>query len=318
MIGYEISGFIDRITNECDIDRATLEAIWSNQKNHSVQNRHKSKDVNTNEESKSGCIYEYVKGAKKGEHCGITPKDGKSYCTTHKRFEDDGQKEQKILPTSKRGSKGKSLPKNRSVANPRKNKVDGPVLRMNKTINKIWHPDTSLVFRSRIDKIVIGKAVDGVVNDLSDEDIEKCKEYGFRFVEPVEPVEIEEEIPQPPRHIYMINDGKFWEATVTNCDCVVRYGAIGSEGTSKTRTFENNTLALKEMENKKNKKVNKGYTIVEEETAELSESEQFDDETLTTKAIGLSSDDGDDDDGDDDDDDGDDDELEEEIYTDDE
>jgi len=55
------------------------------------------------------------------------------------------------------------------------------VLKKNKTIGKIWHPETRLVFKSPSEKIVIGYFNDEEVIKLNEENIKVCKEWGFKF-----------------------------------------------------------------------------------------------------------------------------------------
>lgn len=57
-----------------------------------------------------------------------------------------------------------------------------PVLRKNHIINKWWHPDSGLVFKSSEEKIVIGIYKDEQLVDLSEEDVATCISYKFKYV----------------------------------------------------------------------------------------------------------------------------------------
>jgi hypothetical protein len=55
------------------------------------------------------------------------------------------------------------------------------LLRKNKAINKLWHEDTAMVFESIFNRVVIGKCVDDKIVPLTEDDIEVCKQNGFKF-----------------------------------------------------------------------------------------------------------------------------------------
>ena len=55
------------------------------------------------------------------------------------------------------------------------------VLKKNKTINKIWHPESTLVFKSSSEKLVIGRFQDGEVIPLDDEALDLCVQWKFKY-----------------------------------------------------------------------------------------------------------------------------------------
>jgi hypothetical protein len=55
------------------------------------------------------------------------------------------------------------------------------VLKKNKTINKIWHPESTLVFKSSNEKLVIGRFQDGEVIPLDDEALDLCVQWKFKY-----------------------------------------------------------------------------------------------------------------------------------------
>jgi hypothetical protein len=57
------------------------------------------------------------------------------------------------------------------------------VLKKNKTIDKIWHPDSTLVFKSSEEKLVIGRLENGQVIPLDDIAVELCEEWKFKYDE---------------------------------------------------------------------------------------------------------------------------------------
>ena len=55
------------------------------------------------------------------------------------------------------------------------------------------------------------------------------------------------------------NSCKFWEVTVTGSDVTVRYGRIGTDGQSKTKSFADETAAVRHAEKLIAAKTGKGY-----------------------------------------------------------
>ena len=115
--------------------------------------------------SDSLCKYIYKRGDKNGEQCTSKVKNT-DFCSKHKKSaskdETKESKEKKVTPDI--------LGKTTSL-----------VLRYNKEIDRFWHPETELVFESKDDKTAIGKKVGNKVKDLTDEDMELCKQKCFKF-----------------------------------------------------------------------------------------------------------------------------------------
>ena len=57
------------------------------------------------------------------------------------------------------------------------------VLKKNKSLDKIWHPDSTLVFKSSTEKVVIGRCVNDSLISLDDEALELCKQWKFKYDE---------------------------------------------------------------------------------------------------------------------------------------
>ena len=70
-------------------------------------------------------------------------------------------------------------------------------LKKNKEINKIWHQESTLVFKSAEEKVVIGRYTDDELIPLDSEALSLCEEWGFKYdkslVEEDQPDEEEEE-----------------------------------------------------------------------------------------------------------------------------
>ena len=56
------------------------------------------------------------------------------------------------------------------------------------------------------------------------------------------------------------NSRKFWEITVTGSEATVRYGRIGTDGQSKTKSFDDEAAAARHAERLIAAKTKKGYT----------------------------------------------------------
>ena len=75
------------------------------------------------------------------------------------------------------------------------------MLKKLKSINKIWHPESTLVFKSLEDKKVIGRFCDNEFIPLDNEALSRCSKWGFNYdpelveeeEEEVEPEEVEPE-----------------------------------------------------------------------------------------------------------------------------
>ena len=55
---------------------------------------------------------------------------------------------------------------------------------------------------------------------------------------------------------------KFWEVEVEGSDLTVRFGRIGTQGQSKTKSFADAAAAQKEWEKLVKEKTGKGYTLI--------------------------------------------------------
>lgn len=119
------------------------------------------------------CIYVFSKGDKKSEVCGVKTKDS-SYCTKHKKHQDKEPVEKVAKPIKKTAVTTGEKPCEKSV------KI---VLVKHKTLEKLYHPESNLVFKSNKERVVIGKCVDNIIVKLTEEDIEKCKRWRFNYEE---------------------------------------------------------------------------------------------------------------------------------------
>ena len=54
-------------------------------------------------------------------------------------------------------------------------------IRLNKRIGKFVHSPTGFVFVSKDETLVYGRLIDGIIVDLTEDDIQLCKKYFFRI-----------------------------------------------------------------------------------------------------------------------------------------
>jgi hypothetical protein len=67
------------------------------------------------------------------------------------------------------------------------------ILKKNKKLDKIYHPDSGLVFKSATEKVVIGRIVDDEFISLDEATLELCEQYNFKYDESlVETEEVDE------------------------------------------------------------------------------------------------------------------------------
>jgi len=110
------------------------------------------------------CGYVLLRGNNAGNACGKKNKKDSNFCSLHSKKKEDNIVV--VVDTT-------------NVPVPKK---PNPVLRMNKIIDKWWHPDTGLVFKSGDEKIVIGIFKDEQIADLSDADVATCIANKFKYV----------------------------------------------------------------------------------------------------------------------------------------
>jgi hypothetical protein len=127
------------------------------------------------------CPYIFTKGSREGSTCGSKPKNDKTYCSRHKKYEGQSPKVKKVSPPLRRSIV--SIKKKPA----RKKKQD--IILHKGPGGRLYHRPTGLVFGR--DKIAIGtwlraddcdnlSGVDEIV-PLTDENIAVAKKYMFAF-----------------------------------------------------------------------------------------------------------------------------------------
>jgi predicted DNA-binding WGR domain protein len=252
-----IAKYVKLVAKTYNLDKKELMNLWNTIRDKdgsssSIDSKVNTKaSLNTKSDTKSksksngGCPYEYIKGKRKGETCGVVSKDGSQYCSMHKKHEGQEPKERKVLPEPKKSimPAKKSSPVTKEVSR---------VLRKHKELDMIWHQETGLAFTTE-ERLVIGKIVNDKLVELTEEDIDTCNKWGFFYQM------------KKPQKIYLQTETKFWEIELEDKTINTRYGKIGSTGKTTTNTFDSVNLSCKEYQKLIAEKKKKGYNQVEQE-----------------------------------------------------
>lgn len=117
-----------------------------------------------------GCKHIMIRGERKGQNCGAKTSKDSSYCTKHKKSDEEEKSVTKPI--------AKPIDKSPTPLSEDSGLI---IARKNKDIDAFWHQKTGFVFKSGSDQQVIGKCVDKKVIPLSDDDIELCKSMNLSF-----------------------------------------------------------------------------------------------------------------------------------------
>jgi hypothetical protein len=173
-IKQTIEQYVDKIVEKYELDKNDLLQLW----NSDFKRESKKTVDKSDNHPNNGCIYKSSKGKNAGKLCGVKSKDGGKYCSVHKKYEKKSEIENKVVNEQKCKSSSKSK-------SPLPKQVQR-ILRKHKTLDKLYHQDTMLVFKSTTERVVVGKIVNNVIVDLTEDDIDTCKKWGFQYEEKVE------------------------------------------------------------------------------------------------------------------------------------
>jgi hypothetical protein len=136
-----------------------------------------------NNSTSKTCPYEFVRGSLKGTICGcVVKKHDRVFCPKHHK------KSNHTTDTSiTRERKTTPVP-------PVISDKPSRLLVRHKTLDKMWHEDSGLVFRDKTDLTVIGKCVDSVIIPLTTDDVKTCIEHKFKYEKVVEENGVEEKV----------------------------------------------------------------------------------------------------------------------------
>ena len=186
-INNSIGQYIKNINSKYpNTDPETLLSLWKQVSDSSKQESKevlkvaskelKTKQVETKqvETTENGCPYPFSKGSKAGTVCNTKPKNGSIYCSAHKKFEGQEPKPKKVIPEPKKPSSPKDAP----VPTPTDTK---PIFYTHKNLNILYHRETGMVIKSSKEPIVIGKLNKEIITPLTQDDIDTCKKWRFKY-----------------------------------------------------------------------------------------------------------------------------------------
>ena len=95
IVDKHIDNFIDKISDQYDIEKEELEELWTSSKTSSIKKPVKiTQEVVSKptpkvvtENNGTTCPYVYAKGSNAGEVCGCKIRSGGTYCSKHKKYE---------------------------------------------------------------------------------------------------------------------------------------------------------------------------------------------------------------------------------------
>lgn len=214
-INQAIDIYTENISNKYNINKQDLVDIWNQlepKKPPSATPTSLIKPIptssppvkDTNIEKPSGCPYLFTKGAREGEACNSKPVKGEVYCSRHKKYQDVEPKVKKVIPTAKKTMAETVKPSSKQLIGKKPVNI---ILKKHKILDKYMDTETGFLFRSKDDRVVIGRAVDDKCIPLNENDIEEIKSRGFKFEmttdkclniedEEIEDEEIEDEDPK--------------------------------------------------------------------------------------------------------------------------
>lgn len=206
-----IQVYSDKISEKYDIDSKELQEIWNNlsfdikltsknkenkenketvkkspvQKKENKTEKQNKKEKDGDDEADEAdeddrCPYVFTKGKNSGQSCNAKLKDGLTYCSKHQKCEGIGQAEKKKTPKTKESISSKAVGTTSKKSSPEKRPIE-KIIKLNNDINKLWHAETELVFKSKDERVVIASYRDDSLNPLTDDDIELCEKYGFKY-----------------------------------------------------------------------------------------------------------------------------------------
>jgi hypothetical protein len=179
-----------------------------------TEDKKKSKPV-VNEESDK-CVYVPNRGKSKGTVCGKRTVNGKKMCSTHKKYESelverDPSVSEGEAPIEKKTcihliTKGKeagrpcganvkngefcarhtkSETKEKNIEEPKIEKEKPNILSIDKKTGRWTHKESGFVMKSKDERVVNGKILDGNIIDITEEDIEEIKKLKFKYELPI-------------------------------------------------------------------------------------------------------------------------------------
>ena len=166
VVSQAVSDFTKALSEKYNIPISDLQDVWNNRVGNelkTLQKKSKAKKTETESETKNCvCSYVFTKGDNQGKSCTSKAVSGNNMCKKHSEQNSKPKKE----TTKKTEEEDPPVLKSKSKKLVIKRNKDG----------LFEHTPTGLVIDEKT-KEVYGKYVNGVVQELTMEDLEMCKKY---------------------------------------------------------------------------------------------------------------------------------------------
>jgi len=174
IISKNIAKYNAELAKKYNLDIAELDTMWEEVSGAKAKKGRESKSSDNKKSEGPCCQYVFSKGKNAGSTCPTKPKDGAEFCSKHNKNSSD-------------------TPKKEKKEKPEKVEKKTFIIRKNKELDMFWNPETTLVFKSKEEKVVIGSCKDNKVIPLTDEDIKNCEKYSLKYERKEDDEEAEEE-----------------------------------------------------------------------------------------------------------------------------
>ena len=179
-----IETFVERVSKQYNLNKEELHSLWSGKTSNTSITQ---KDQNSTNSSKMDVNQDNLLKYNKQELIALCKSQGKKCSGTKvmliNRLLGKEDQEEKKSQISKK-STSKKQPEKTPVVKKLSANIPNILIRRNQ-FNNYEHPESGLVFNSK-EKIVIGKQNDnGSIDDLTEEDIDKCNAFKFKYKIPI-------------------------------------------------------------------------------------------------------------------------------------
>lgn len=135
---------------------------------------------------------------------------------------------------------------------------------------RLWHQESTLVFKSQQDRIVIGRFDGKEYIHLDEKTLELCEQFNFKC----DPSLVEEDldlINEDPKNSSLTNSGSQLNPIVDSC----AQGVTEYSGTNYENELNETDDLEKELEKEKNKQLNKEQELIKQRELELEEEDKI-------------------------------------------
>ena len=167
VVEKNIKAYIEQISVKYSIDEKELLDLW-NKEGVVKKPQTNNQNICCNPVTKENpvvhvqtCCYTFTRGKKAGTICGAKLKTHDKFCPKHIK-QGDKTREEKVNVLPKQVVKSSTI-----------------VLKRNKSIDRLWHTESRLVFNDS--NVVTHRLIDDDLRQLNQVDIKLCKQLGFAY-----------------------------------------------------------------------------------------------------------------------------------------